>query len=82
MAKKDKLIKRFKTLPSDFHWSELVTLMRQIGFKVLQGSGSRVKFYNEKIDRIIQLHKPHPEKIIKKYMLREILAVLKKEELI
>ena len=82
MSKKDKLIKRFQTIPKDFHWDELTVLMQYLGFVELQGSGSRVKFYNKNVECLIQLHKPHPSKIIKKYMMKEILSTLRKEKLL
>ena len=48
--KKDKLITRFKKLPKDFHYDEMVRLLSYYGFEeVKKGktAGSRVKFVNE-----------------------------------
>jgi len=73
MSKKDKLIERFKKLPKDFHYDEMVRLLGYYDYKeVKKGktSGSRVKFENEE-DSII-LHKPHPSGIMKVYMLKQI----------
>lgn len=78
MSKKDKLIERFKTMPSDFHYDELVRLIGYYGFEeVRKGktAGSRVKFANE--DQIpIILHKPHPTGIMKRYQLKQIKEIL------
>lgn len=82
MTKNNKLISRFQKLPNDFHWNELAVLLKQLGFIEIQGSGSRVKFFHKKRNRILQLHKPHPKKILKKYMMKEILSVLVKENLL
>ncbi|MBN2689598.1 MAG: type II toxin-antitoxin system HicA family toxin [Gammaproteobacteria bacterium] len=82
MSKVTKLIERFKNKPSDFSWEELVTMLFRLGFVSEQGSGSRVKFYNKKRDCLIQLHKPHPAKIIKKYIVKEVLLTLEREKLI
>jgi len=82
MAKLEKLINRLKSRPSDFTWDELVTLLKRLGFDELQGSGSRVKFFHKKMNYLIQLHKPHPSKILKQYMIREILKLLINEKLI
>jgi len=74
MSKKDKLIERFKKLPKDFHYDEMVRLLGYYDYKeVKKGktSGSRVKFENEE-DSIIILHKPHPSGIMKVYMLKQI----------
>jgi len=75
MSKKDKLIKRFKGLPKDFHYDEVVRLLRYYEFKeVKKGktSGSRVKFENKEKEDSIILHKPHPSGIMKVYMLKQI----------
>ncbi len=75
MSKKDKLIIRFRSLPTDFHYDEVVRLLRYFDYKeVKKGktSGLRVKFmHHDKEDSII-LHKPHPSGIMKVYMLKQI----------
>ena len=46
MSKKEKLINRFLSMPSDFHYNEVVKLLGYYGFEeVRKGktSGSRVK---------------------------------------
>ena len=77
MSSKEKLIDRFKRLPTDFTWDELVQLLGIFGFAADnkgKTSGSRIIFKKdaEKID----LHKPHPSKIIKEYKMKEILNYL------
>ena len=78
MSKRDKLIKRFLTMPSDFNYEEVVRLLGYFGFtEVIKGktSGSRVKFEN--IEGIpIMFHKPHPNGIMKMYQLKQIRNVL------
>lgn len=79
MSRSDKLIERFKTVPSDFTWNELKALMRILGYEQLPAgktSGSRVKFANEDRDLFL-FHKPHPGIIVKKYVLEQILDKLK-----
>lgn len=78
MSKKDKLITRYLSMPSDFHYSEMVTLLGYFGFyEVKKGktSGSRVKFENDDGVPII-LHKPHPNGIMKKYQMKQIKEIL------
>jgi hypothetical protein len=78
MSKEDKLIQRFLTLPSDFHYDEMVRLLGYFGFeevKMGKTSGSRVKFIS-KTGTPIMLHKPHPSGIIKQYQLKQIKEVL------
>ena len=63
MGTKEKLIERFKALPSDFTFDELEKLLKCFGYeKSNKGktSGSR-------------LHKPHPGNIIKTYAMKQVL---------
>jgi predicted RNA binding protein YcfA (HicA-like mRNA interferase family) len=75
MGKKEKLRDRFETIPADFTWKELCSLLGGFGYEVLKGAGSRRKFVKD--GRIISLHEPHPGKIVKKYVLRQVLEHLK-----
>ena len=82
MSKIDKLITRIKSHVKDLSWDELSALLKHLGFRAIQGSGSRIKFYHPVKDCLIQLHRPHPAKIVKSYMIREVLRVLIEEHLI
>jgi hypothetical protein len=78
MTKKEKLIARFLSMPTDFHYDELVTLLGYFDFaEVSTGktSGSRVKFKNTE-DVTIMMHKPHPSGIMKLYQLKQIKELL------
>lgn len=78
MTKKDKLIERFLKFPKDFHYNEIVKLLKYYGFEeVKKGktSGSRVKFENAN-GTPIMLHKPHPSGIMKEYQLKQIKEIL------
>lgn len=75
MGTKEKLIERFKTLPSDFTFDELEKFLKCFGYeKSNKGktSGSRV-VYKNKDKRPIMLHKPHPGNIIKTYAMKQVL---------
>lgn len=77
-SKKEKLIARFLSMPSDFYFDEMVKLVGYFGFKeVKKGktSGSRVKFINEDGISLI-MHKPHPTGIMKHYQLKQVKEVL------
>jgi len=85
MNKREKLIKRFRTLPRDFTFDEAIALFQNCGFELDNKgstSGSRVKFYNESDQKSFIMHKPHPSNIIKGYMMREILIFLQKNNYI
>lgn len=78
MSKKEKLIARFLSMPSDFHYDEMVSLLGYFDFKEVKTgktSGSRVRFVNSKSVPII-LHKPHPTGILKHYQMKQIKEVL------
>ena len=83
MSTKDKLIERFKQLPSDFTFDELVRLFSQLGFELDNKgatSGSRVVFVKEDMKYI--LHKPHPVNTVKKVYLNKLCKYLRKNKLI
>lgn len=79
MSKKDKLLKRFLENPvkKDLTFNELETLLVACGFIKLEGAGSAVKFYNQKKDILINLHKPHPSNILKIYIVKQIQTKIK-----
>ncbi len=83
MSTIDKLKDRFKSIPSDFTFEELVRLLNHYGY-VMENkgktSGSRVVFTNN-IDKII-MHKPHPENVVKKAVVKAILSSLSTKNLI
>ncbi|WP_025673880.1 type II toxin-antitoxin system HicA family toxin [Salinivibrio socompensis] len=76
MTKAEKLLQKLKSIPNDFTWNELKSVLERLEFEEVQGSGSRVKFIRRHDGRIINLHKPHPGNIMKKYALRIVIAEL------
>jgi hypothetical protein len=79
MAKHQKLLQRLLSIPKDFTWDELAMLLRLFGFKELKTgktSGSKRKFVDTKLN-VINLHKPHPGKVVKLYKIRHIIQRLK-----
>ena len=75
MSKRVKLIERLKASPADFTWDELKRLMLGFGFDIVEGGGSRVKFFHADLNRLICIHKPHPTKIVKPYVIKELLLL-------
>ena len=81
MSKTEKLLQRLLSLPKDFTWDELVTLLHYFGFAELKKGktgGSRRKFVDDK-KNIISLHKPHPGNILKEYAIKQVLDQLKEK---
>lgn len=79
MSQVEKLIKKFKSVPKDLSWQELVAILKYYEYiEIERGktAGSRRKFKN-KHGVIISLHKPHPSPIVKTYVIRQLIAHLK-----
>ena len=78
LSRRDKLIERLLSRPSDFTFDELVTVLRSFGYSIARAGktgGSRVAFADDKGD-YIRLHKPHPRNILKQYQVDDIIAAL------
>lgn len=80
VSKIEKLLEKFKKIPKDLTWNELVKILNYFGFNEIRikgkTGGSRVKFVNKK-QEIINLHKPHPSSIVKQYVIKQLLEKLK-----
>ena len=79
MSITEKLIKRFKTLPTDFTFEELEKLLNFFGYERSnkgKTSGSRVVFKNKE-KRPIMIHKPHAGNVIIEYAMRQVYNYLK-----
>ncbi len=84
MARRDKLLARFLRLPTDFTWDELIRLLSDFEYTPdAKGkmSGSRVRFTRSGYPPI-NLHKPHPGNIVKRYQLRQVCEFLRAEGLL
>jgi len=80
MSKKDKLIKKLESRPKDFTYNELKTLLKRIGYVESnkgKTTGSAVGFYNNKTNRKIEIHKPHPKNVLKMYQVEDVIEELK-----
>jgi predicted RNA binding protein YcfA (HicA-like mRNA interferase family) len=79
MTSSDKLLERFKRLPSDFTFDELDRLLTRFGYERSnkgKTSGSRIIYKNNN-NRPIMIHRPHPGNIIKIYAMKQILDHLR-----
>ena len=78
MGTKEKLIRRLKCLPADFTFDEAARLLSLFGYvQSNKGttSGSRVLF-SKASKRPVMLHRPHPQKEMKRYAIRQLLMEL------
>jgi hypothetical protein len=80
MSTKEKLVERFMKQPKDFTFDELVTLLASLGFEINhkgKTSGSRVRFQNEELKLIIDMHRPHRSGLpIREVQLKEVRSKL------
>lgn len=79
MSKNEKAKERIKQKPKDYTYTEAKALLSQIGFVEYnkgKTSGSRVKFFREKDQKIILLHKPHPGEVMKQGAVKMLLDFL------
>ena len=70
--------------PKDFTFDDAETLLKYLDYvRSNKGktSGSRVMFINEEHGSIL-LHKPHPQKELKSYQIKQLIEILEQEELI
>jgi hypothetical protein len=80
MSKAEKLKAKLRRAETRFKWTELVALLAHPGFEQIEGDGSRVAFHSDTL--VIRLHKPHPQKELKAYAVRQVREILQSEGLI
>lgn len=81
VSRKEKLLSRLLSRPKDFTYNEIKALLILLGYKednVGKTSGSAVRFINDK-NHIIRIHKPHPDNIVKSYIIKMVIEELLKE---
>lgn len=82
MGTKDKLIERFKRMPKDFTYEEVLRLMKVFGYEEYNKgatSGSRVRFVRQG-GVYLDIHKPHPGSIMKMGTMKSIYVHLKEHD--
>ncbi len=62
---------------SDIKWDDVVKLFESLGAEILQGSGSRIKILYD--ESPLFLHRPHPGKWLKKYMVKKVQEFLQEK---
>ena len=84
MSRKEKLILRLQQRPKDFTWVELRSLLKFFGYreaKTGRTGGSRRRFVHPSAVTIT-LHKPHPQNVLKRYAIDQVLDVLRQEDML
>ena len=79
MSKLEKEIERLRSKPKDYTYEEAKSLLNKLGYienNKGKTSGSRIAFVNNN-NMKIELHRPHPNNIVKLYKVKDILEKLK-----
>lgn len=80
MSRKDKLLEKLLQKPKDFTFDEMVSLLSYLGYELKQGgTGSGVKFIKDGSNEVINFHRPHPNGILKRYILDQVIEKLRKD---
>ena len=84
MSRKEKLISRLHQRPKDFTWDELTSLLKYLGYREAKKGrtgGSRRRIVHPSA-AIITLHKPHPQNVLKRYAIDQIINILSQENML
>lgn len=63
-------------VPASLEWIEVERLLQAAGCRLIEGSGSRIRF--ERDGLIATFHRPHPAKEAKRYQVRDAREYLTK----
>lgn len=79
MSRHRKALEKLCATPpaSDIKWDELKSVLEHLGYKMLKGSGSRRKFFNEGTKALIICHAPHPSPNVDKGCIEDVREHLK-----
>ncbi|MCG8696576.1 MAG: type II toxin-antitoxin system HicA family toxin [Bacteroidales bacterium] len=75
-------IVRLRSISGNYKWTELVKLLRQLGYLKIEREGSRVAFHHPEKNLLLNVHKPHPGNNVKKYAQRKVIKHLEDSGLI
>ena len=65
-----------KPVPASLEWRVIESLFQAVGARIIEGSGSRVRF---ELNGVIgTFHRPHPHKEAKPYQVRDARTFLEK----
>ncbi len=79
MSQIEKLLSKLTKTPwpKDFSWLELQKVMKNFGYKELEGAGSRKRFVHPKTNHKIFLHKRHPDSTLIGPQISDVVESLK-----
>lgn len=65
-----------KPTPSDITWDEIKRFLESLDFEMRANKGSRRKFYNSEKNILISCHEPHPQSIVNRSTVKDIVLEL------
>jgi predicted RNA binding protein YcfA (HicA-like mRNA interferase family) len=71
-----------KPPPTDVSWRELKSVLEHLGYDMLTNSGSRRKFVHRESRALIICHEPHPNSIVHRACVVDVVEHLKNQGLI
>ncbi len=84
MGRKEKLIEKLYNSPRAFTFDDAESLLGYFSYSLStkgKTSGSRVVFVSDRRQPIL-LHKPHPQKELREYQVKQLIQILEQEGLI
>lgn len=84
MGQKEKLIRKLKESPKTFTFDDTLSLLGFFEYTVSnkgRTSGSRVSFTSPNHPPIF-MHKPHPQKELKAYQVKQLIEIMEQEDLL
>ena len=84
MGKKEKLIKKLKNKPRTFTFEDAESLLQLLDYTISnkgKTSGSRIMFASP-LHPPILMHKPHPQKELAEYQIKQLIQTLEQEGLL
>ncbi len=84
MGHKEKLIEKLYSSPKTVTFDDVASLLGNLSYHLSnkgKTSGSRVVFVSDEHQPIL-LHKPHPQKELKVYQIKQLIQILEQEGLI
>lgn len=85
MSRKEKLIEKLKSNPKNFTFDDAELLLSYFTYHCSnkgKTSGSRVMFSSDTYKTKILLHRPHPQKELMEYQVKQLIEQLKREGLL